>query len=55
MKRLLGWGLMLVFLASLCVGAAACSHSQKESGSSGTKDSSTSKKSEGSGSSGDGY
>ncbi len=49
MKRILGWGLMVVFLASLCVGAAACSHSYKESGSSGTKDSSTSEKREGSG------
>ena len=52
MKRLLGWGLTVVFLASLCVGAAACSHSHKDSGSSKTKDSSTEKKRE---VSGDGY
>ena len=52
MKRILGWGLMAVFLASLCVGAAACSHSHKGSDSSGTQDSGTSKKREGSG---DGY
>jgi len=52
MKRILGLGLIAVFLASLCVGAAACSHSHKGSDSSGTQDSSTSKKREGSG---DGY
>ena len=52
MKRILGWGLMAVFLASLCVGAAACSHSHKGSDSSWTQDSSTSKEREGSG---DGY
>lgn len=46
MKRIIGWGLTVIFLASLCVGAAACSHSQKESGASGTQDSSTSKKRE---------
>jgi hypothetical protein len=52
MKHILGWGLMVAFLASLCVGAAACSHSHKDSGSAGTKDSSAEKKREGSG---DGY
>jgi hypothetical protein len=52
MKRIFGWGLVVVFLASLCVGAAACSHSQKESGSSGTKKSDTTQKRQGSG---DGY
>ena len=52
MKRILGWGMMVVFLASLCVGAAACSHSYKDSDSSGTKNSDASKKREGSG---DGY
>ena len=46
MKRIIGWGLMVIFAASLCVGAAACSHSYKDSGSSKTKDSSSSKKSE---------
>ena len=49
MKHLLGWGLLVVFLASLCVGAAACSHSHKGADKSGTQDSSTSKKREGSG------
>ena len=49
MKRILGLGLMVVFLASLCVGATACSHSHKDSGSSGTKNSDASKKREGSG------
>lgn len=44
MKRILGWGMMMAFVVSLCVGAAACSHSHKDSGSYG----STSKKRDGS-------
>jgi hypothetical protein len=54
MKHIFGWGLLVVFLASLCVGAAACSHSNKDSGSPGTQDSSTEKKRE-KPDSGDGY
>ncbi len=48
MNRILAWGLIVIFLASLCVGAAACSHSYKDSEKSGTKKSDSSKKREGS-------
>ncbi len=56
MKRTLGWGLIAVFLMTLGLGAAACSHSHNGSDSSKTKDSGMSKKSEGSKTDkGDGY
>lgn len=56
MKRILGWGLMVLFVTSVSLGAAACSHSHKDSASKGSKDSSMSIKREGSYTDkGDGY